>query len=218
MKFTDCKTASALLEFLDNDAHALSHKFYYHYTTFDIIKKIYRGKSIWLSQLCKTSNDICERKWYEEYGKTSFSVCFSTGSTESIPLWYLYSSKKGVGARLIISKSQMKRLWNNLSFVLAEIDGNKEIVLGSEIPLGKEDYRVAFRDILYVSRANKASCDHQRNDKSGIIRYNNDLLRISSDEIRAVTQSYMKFVKNQIWFYEKESLHQGGLTTTRGPH
>ena len=208
MSFSDCKSASALLNFFDNDKRALGHKNYYHYTSFSVAENIVKGKAFWMSQLCNTSNDAYEKKWYQDNGKYLFSLCFSTGSVESIPLWYLYARKEGTGARLIIPKTLMNRLWKYATFTLAETESfsnRKRIVPGTEIQLKDDDFRKQFRDILYVSRVDKEKGAYEGKDKTGVLRYNNEIIRIGANEIKGISESYMHFVKNQIWYYEKES-------------
>ena len=121
MKFSDCKTAADLLAFFDNDSRALNHKYFYHYTSFTVAESVFKGNAFWMSQLCETSNDAYEKQWYQSKGKYLFSLCFSTGSVESIPLWYLYARKGGSGARLIIPKTLMNTLWKYATYTLVEI-------------------------------------------------------------------------------------------------
>ena len=208
MKFSDCKTAADLLAFFDNDSRALNHKYFYHYTSFTVAESIFKGNAFWMSQLCEMSNDAYEKKWYQDNGKYLFSLCFSTGSVESIPLWYLYARKGGSGARLIIPKTLMNTLWKHATYTLVEIESclnGKRMVPGTEIRLKDDDIRKQFRDILYVSRVDKKKAAYEGKEKTGILRYNNEIIRIGANEIKRISETYMHFIKNQIWYYEKES-------------
>ena len=104
MKFNECKTADEILKYFDNDKCSLGHTHYYHYTSLSTIDKILKTKQIRLTPLSKSANDLIEKEKYEKMNCNLFSLCFSTGTSESLPLWYLYSGIDGCGARMGIKK------------------------------------------------------------------------------------------------------------------
>ena len=121
-----------------------------------------------------------------------FQLCFSTGVSENLPLWFLYSGTNGKGARLkfirndilkwIASKNMKMVLYNESNKVAdLEIDNNCEIY---------------FQDILYITKENN----------SYRAKYNNKMFtNIDEKTIDKYKEKYSGFYKGIIWFYEKET-------------
>ena len=204
-KFKDFDTPEEILLFINE--RALRHTNYYHYTSLQNVNNILKSKQLWLSPLSKSSNDKIEKEKYEEYeksGNSLFSVCFSTGTSESLPLWYLYSGIDGKGARIEFKKTLFKKLTSNSEVSLAEklSDGNVNIVK----KLDENSCKLSCRDILYLGS------DTQNKDLYRC-KYNGDAKNgLSKDFYNALTNEYGQFIKTLIWFYEKETRVQVEIT------
>lgn len=82
---------------------ALSHTYYYHYSDINAVKGILDSKKLWISSIC-FSNDVTEHNRFGDNTYLYFQLCFSTGTTENLPLWFLYSGTNGKGARISFKK------------------------------------------------------------------------------------------------------------------
>lgn len=201
----ECEKSEFLAFFLD-EKRGFRHTNFYHYTSFEKLKEILDSSSIWLTQLKESSNDKIEKDFYKNSGKYLFSLCFSTGTSESFPLWFLYAGADGLGARIKIRQKIMKE-WldptiertsrlvpkNSAKFYLL-IKSNSD-----KIPLQKEDFEYSLHDILYCGpdseHIGKYRLKHNGNTR-------NSLCKEDYEKIRA---SYQTFQKGLIWFYEKET-------------
>ena len=113
-KFKECSNVQEILEFMQDPERFLHHTKYFHYTDEQVLGKILENKTLrfsWLGNEDKW-NDGIEKKWYQDNvpDKNIFSLCFSTGTSESLPLWYLYSGIDGKGARLSFGKKEIEQL------------------------------------------------------------------------------------------------------------
>lgn len=197
----DCKTKEDYIAFFDNDERALRHTDYYHYSTIDSIDNILTTKRIRLTQLSKTANDRREKQHYRESGDNLFSICFSTGTSESLPLWYLYSGIDGKGGRLCFRKKHIKTLISNMDVYLVEVDSEYpyRIVNNCEKKLDKKDYRIYARDIAYLGKDTK-------NKNAFRLKYNAKVVNgLKQEEHDYIEDKYAEFIKGLIWFYEKET-------------
>ena len=212
---TKLNTATDYLNFLKKQDQGLHHTNYYHYTSIDTLNNILSGGNLWLTSFGKeNSNDIIEREWYKENGKYLFSVCFSTGTSESLPLWYLYSGIDGKGARIRLKKKTMTNFYNKLSsndvplFLAAMSKNKKEIDPSTKIPLNQGQYEIKLQDILYVGK------DSEKTDTYRIKYNGNTCNNINLSEYNTILNEYPAFLKGLIWFYEKETRLQIEITDT----
>lgn len=200
-RFKDCKTAQEIVDFFDNDEQGFHHTKYYHYTTFEKACKILKN-GIWrLSSLAREdSNDCVERDLQRQEGKTTFSICFSTGTSESLPLWYLYSGVDGGGVRFEFSKAQIKKIMNTKTMQLVVAKKDQRGANIAPIPLNQEDGTWMLRDIMYIGK------DTVRTGKYRI-KHNNEALNGVVDETMycELRERYSAYEKGLIWFYEKET-------------
>lgn len=208
LKFKTCETAEDIINFFQDKERAFSHTNYYHYTTLGSIDKIIGAKELWLSPFSDHTNDEQEKKAYEKLGRNVFSVCFSTGTSESLPLWYLYSGIDGGGARLELKKGKFKKLIKKgVDISLAEVDSNNEIK--SRLKLEQDDYKLFVQDIAYIGK------DSQNKNKYRI-KYGNDAINgVSEKCVAQFNEEYQRFIKGLIWFYEKETRLQVEITNTK---
>ena len=199
MKFKDCTTGEEIVEFFDNDKLGFNHTEYYHYTSLERANNILDSKKLWLTPLSESANDLVERETYKRIGRRCFSACFSTGTSENLPLWYLYLGVDGCGARIGFKKSCFRQLFNNAAFLLSEYDSKERKLIGELEPLKKEDLKFVCRDILYIGSDSK-------NKNAFRFKYNGETINSLADSVRdEVFQEYARFIKGLIWFYEKET-------------
>lgn len=209
MDFKECNTSAEFINFFDSSELAYRHTHYYHYTSLKNVSDILDSQSFRLTLLSKTANDNLEKSEYEKLGNNLFSLCFSTGTSESLPLWYLYSGIDGKGARIEISKKDLKNLLTEAKYYLVEIEDTYPYKAKNNtkpIALNEEDYKMYFRDILYMGS------DPEKHKKYQI-KYNGKVKNdISFADYNDIQQKYKRFIKGLIWFYEKESRLQIEIT------
>jgi hypothetical protein len=192
-KLRDVSTYDELKELLDGNEY--QHTQYYHYSTIDAINEILDKETIWLTSMTEV-NDKKDQECMGEDRHTTFQFCFSTGTSENLPLWYLYSAPRGKGARINIPKHSIKALIEKSEMTLARAVKNKQdaedvIVLNSD-----ENCRLIFRDVLYT---------HFEETKYSI-KHNNEVNHsFPSKDMKKYLQEYKPFNKGLIWFYEKET-------------
>lgn len=204
--FGELRSAEEFLSYYQNPDRALRHTAYFHYTKLKNIDEIMRSGQLRLTSLCKTANDTIEKKWYEEKGKHLFSLCFSTGTSENLPLWYLYSGTDGRGARLGLTKSNFKKVFAEPQFSLAEVEASPPYDIITTTPLSKDDYILEIHDILYIGK----DTSHKNTYR---IKHNTDVINgITHEVYEELKNQYSHFTKGLIWFYEKETRVQVKIT------
>lgn len=198
MEFKDCKTSGDILSFFNDPNRAEKHTFYYHYTSLQNIESILDKKAFRLTRLAITANDLVEKKRYKAYGDNVFSLCFSTGTSESLPLWYLYSGIDGKGARVGLKKKSFLDLYQ-AELSLAEVETVYPYkIAGSPVKLSHYDYDFIARDILYLGR-------DPVKPKSYRAKYNGQVINGLSEVTYSEIDQQYHFIKSLIWFYEKET-------------
>lgn len=210
-KFNECNSAKKLLSFFNNDEQSLRHKCYFHYTSLKNVNEILDTKILRFNSLAKTSNDNSEKEKYMEYEKNEkklFSLCFSTGMTENLPLWYLYSGIDGCGARIGFTKKSFST-FKDADYFIVEI--NEEYPfdkIGKRKKLNKKNYTVICRDILYIGEDAEKSRFYRA-------KYNGSLKKdISEKTYKSIEKEYSSSIKGLIWFYEKETRVTVEITKT----
>ena len=174
------------------------HQNYYHYTSLAVIDSILKNNSIWVSNV-SGMNDLADVKQFGSNQFLYYTLCFSTGVNENLPLWYLYSGIDGQGGRICFSKNNVKSMIQNSKYVLKIIDENKKLLEGEEnkVILKPSDYDIRFGDILYVKEPEKGNVS---------LKYNTMTNYNMSREIFAdYKKKRVGFIKGLIWYYEKET-------------
>ena len=177
VKFKDCTKGEDFIRFFDNDKPGFSHTEYYHYTSLENANKILTSNKLWLTSLSEFANDLVEREAYKGIGRRCFSACFSTGTSENLPLWYLYSGADGRGARIGFNKRCFRKLLNSAAFLLSEYDSKERKLIGEPEPLKREDLKFVCRDILYIGSDSK-------NRNAFRCKYNGDTINNLSRSVR----------------------------------
>ena len=182
-----------LLQYLDGRQY--NHSYYFHYTGLSGIDGILNSKSFWISSF-RAFNDKAEAKKLRN-PELYFSLCFSTGLNENLPLWYMYSGLTGRGGRLRLTNRGIAKLLENATYELSEKDSSGKPV-GHRTPL--EPGRmidITFGDVLYCGDGNNANLDMKYNTMT------NHIFPISEKE--KLYNRFEGFVKSLIWYYEKET-------------
>lgn len=189
---TVAKDASKLMEFLE--CRATEHGHYYHYSTVERIDKILNSKTFWLTPSV-LSNDGNDRN------NNIYNLCFTSGSSENLPLWYLYAGADGKGGRVGITKANLKKIVKESKFKLCQINGDGELSVVDEI----DNKMVDVYDVLYIQRG-----------KSSRAKYNGKTENsISNEVVEHIFKSRRNMTKGLIWFYEKETRISVDFNKTR---
>ena len=104
--FKDIVTAEQINSLIEEKSY--SHTYYYHYSDLEGIQGIQNSKKIYVSSML-FSNDVSEHSKFGEETYRYFQLCFSTGTTENLPLWFLYSGINGRGARIALRKKSIRK-------------------------------------------------------------------------------------------------------------
>ena len=189
-KIRTCKDLEAYLS-----GREYSHGDYCHYTGIDTINKILEGKTFWLTSVTGF-NDTLDTEQFGEAGGDYFSLCFSTGVNENLPLWYLYSGINGKGGRIQMTKDAVRSLIENGRFRLCRAVSKKcqeflKLELGNDMDL-------EFRDMVYVREPEgNEACSLKYNTMTNY--------QVPKEEFRKYKENHCGFWKGLIWYYEKET-------------
>lgn len=200
--FPKITTNTELIEYFswndDKYSRAKNHEQYCHYTRLSALDSILQSKTIRLG--CVTEfNDVVDKQQFGSIEEQIlyYSLCFSTGKNENLPLWYLYSSMDGQGARIRMSKSTIAKLLENAQYALLKVDSSSKKVV-KRIELKPTDIDVKFEDVLYYRV-------HEGTNKVDL-KYNTMTnYSIPMDEFKIYQQVHTGFLKGLIWYYEKET-------------
>lgn len=204
MYFKELASAQDYRQFFFDPDRANHHTFYYHYSTLDIVDNILKENAFRLRNLTESSNDEGEKRHSAGDGDVLFSVCFATGTSENLPMWYLYSGPDGKGGRLGLRKSDFMVL-RNAKVSLVEVEKSRpHSMKETPVPLRKGEYEIAAYDVLYIGRDNANKGNFYRAKYCG--GTNNE---ISEKTYQQITQEDRLLTKGLIWFYEKETRIEG---------
>lgn len=195
-KFGTLTTADELNTYFINREY--EHTYYYHYTTLEVINSILENNAFWLSNVAGF-NDRADKAQFIGAEREFYSLCFSTGINENLPLWYLYSGIDGKGGRIEIPKKQIYDLINNSTYKLYSIcdkgstkaldEPQKELINGIDMEL-------IFKDIIY----------YRRNEGNYSLKYNNlTNYKLNLTQGKNFLDNRKYFLKGLIWYYEKET-------------
>lgn len=188
--FKDIVTANQINSLIEEKSY--SHTYYYHYSDLDGINGILNSKKIYVSSMC-FSNDISEHSKFGDETYRYFQLCFSTGTTENLPLWFLYSGTNGKGGRISLSKKSIQK-WINFENMKMELVC--DIKETNDILKNNENCKIEFKDIIYC---------HKESGKYRL-KYNTQVNNNFYDsEMQSVEKDNKGFLKDIIWFYEKET-------------
>lgn len=192
-EFGKIENVATLLQYLDGRQY--SHTYYYHYTTLEAINGILDKRTFRISNVSRF-NDRAELKTFSN-PQYAFSLCFSTGLNENLPLWYLYAGLTGGGGRIGFTANAINHLIESSSFELFECDeNNNPIDLLVELKNGIS-MNLKFQDVLYYGSKSQQKLDLKNNTMT------NYLIPLSEKD--DLERNYQGFLKSLIWYYEKET-------------
>ncbi len=189
--FNILENSDDLVEYLKGREYG--HTDYCHYSSLSTIDAILGNSTFRLSNV-NGFNDTVDSDQFEEKWKY-YSLCFSTGVNENLPLWYLYSGIEGCGGRIRINKGKIKLLLSNAKYTLCGFDEDNTSFVIKELKEGK-NIKITFGDVLYyLEKGGKLSLKY--NTKTN---YN-----IPIADFEDYKKSHIGFLKSLIWYYEKET-------------
>ena len=108
-QFSKIKTIDELTGYMHRE---YNHSNFFHYTKLCVIDSILEKNQIWASCV----NGVNDLKDKIQFGdkvtqREYYTLCFSTGVHENLPLWYLYSGKDGKGGRIRFTSKMVKKSW-----------------------------------------------------------------------------------------------------------
>lgn len=176
------------------------HGQYCHYTSVKVADSILKNREFWISCVAGF-NDTCDSEQFSEAQKYYYSLCFSTGIHENLALWYLYAGIGGKGARISLTKTQIKKLIEESTYELREKTSEKAsdeepLKLVMELERNKT-MKVTFQDVMYYGE----------NQHNGIdLKYNTMTNHaMPKEEWEQYKEKHIGFCKDLIWYYEKET-------------
>lgn len=193
-QFGNLQSCQDLEEYLAGREY--QHSKYFHYTDLNAVDGILKNKGFWLSNV-SGFNDTVDTEQFGTDPQPFFSLCFSTGIHENLPLWYLYSGVDGRGARIQLTSVGIRDLIQNGSFSLCRINGEHKAEQIMPLKRG-ETMELSFRDVIYA----------QPQDKEGkyALKYNTMTnYQLTAEEFESYRSQHVGFCKGLIWFYEKET-------------
>lgn len=176
------------------------HTEYCHYTDLDTIDKILECKSFLMSCCSENFNDKIDR---EQFGnsKLHYGMCFATGISENLAMWYMYSGFDGKGGRLRFTKARVRQLVEKSVYELYKWEKvNGDYKLGEKVCdlIPGKNLKLTFRDIIYYKH------NHER--KGYDLKYNNShIWGFNGEEFEKYMDKNKGFCKGLIWYYEKET-------------
>jgi hypothetical protein len=177
-----------------------THYWYCHYTTLQNVDSILQSGEFWIGNVIrfndqKDSDQFCtgaiDKK--KEDTRQFYSMCFSTGVNENLSLWYLYSGIDGKGARIRMTKTNIKKLVEKGTYQLWNITDNERIVLDTD------SMEKTFGDVLYCKMG-------QDDTEKASLKYNT-MTNYSIDtlDVKKYFEKHRGFCKGLVWYYEKET-------------
>lgn len=192
IKKLDIKSVDSIINFLEQKGK--NHKCYYHYTTWESLKKIMENKSFLLTRgnsLKINDQHEASKKGVKEVWDRTYIGSFAFGSSENMAMWGLYGLPWEDAIRIAIPSLSMGKWFQSIiSAVVWDGDSKGKIIQNPETVL---------TDIMYIT-GNKfdSTLRLTHADKSKTIS-NSGPLR-AFDETPAITG----YVKNYAWHYENE--------------
>ena len=192
-QFGNLRTCEDLEEYIKGREQ--NHTGYFHYTNINAIDSILMNNEFWLSHY-RTFNDRADQEQFKSLG--CFSICFSTGKNENLPLWYFYSGLDGLGGRIEFTKAGIKNLIHDSKFYLVKMVNKGQYDIKTEL-VESQNMNIIFRDVIYSS----PPIDDNENYS---LKYNTMTnYFISKQEFERYRVNHIGFNKSLFWYYEKET-------------
>ena len=174
-------------EFLQNISVGIPDTVFNHYTRLGTIEKMFSSTtSYWHVSSLRSMNDRMEADRYGDKSDSTFAMCFSCGTSERIPMWYMYAGIGGAGARISFNKQAFSNFCNSIDVVYTII--NKKPDCTNALKKGV-DFDIEYGYVCYCNFDNE-----NRIDK---------IIKDSKEEEDAFLKNRF-FIKNYEWEYENE--------------
>lgn len=185
--FHTLDSSDGLIDYLDN--RHFSHSEYFHYSSLENINSIIKNNEFWIGQV-EYFNDNNDKDQFKDQ-KRNFSLCFSSGINENLPLWYFYGGISGEGARISLTKAKFKKFYENAKFYLFPVS-NKN----NRTEINRNEAKIEIKDVLYF----------KENNGKIQLKYNNlTNYNLPPAEFSKLKKINNGFFKSIAWFYEKET-------------
>lgn len=199
-------TCQDLDDYLINREYRHGH--YFHYTKLNVADSILQNRKFWLSNVSGFNDTKDTEQFMSKTSETVeelvpyFSLCFSTGVHENLPLWYLYAGLDGRGARIGLTQAGIKKLIKNGRYSLglfeSDEEGNEKIIDEIMNLENGKTMNLFFRDVIYAQPGEGEGCC--------ALKYNTMTnYRIPNQEFERYNKEHKGFQKGLIWYYEKET-------------
>lgn len=194
-EFKDIKTADRLDEYFLGREY--THAGFFHYTSIGAVESILSSHSFWIGCVADCNDDLDKAQFDSQ--KEFYSLCFSTGINENLPLWYLYSGIDGMGARIRLTQSTVKKIIDNGKYVLYECDNETKQPVTALMALENGiTMNCTFRDVIYrKDNPDKDTIDLKYNTMTNY--------EVPKAEMEEYARRHPGFQKGIIWYYEKET-------------
>lgn len=190
MNFKDINSIDQLLDYLRGKGR--NHKYYYHYTSWDSLSKIYNESSFLLTRgnslVINDQHEALMKGSWHEWNRT-YIGSFSFGTAENMAMWGLYGLPWEDAVRIAIPQKAM----------LHWIDSIKKVYLWNGKRCNAIAAEICLSDVVYVSgerESDKLQLTHK--DRSIWTTNKRGLFRVDTDP------RMTGYIKNYAWKYENE--------------
>ena len=135
--------------FQELERNGRRHRWYFHYTTLDVMDKILANGMLFLSRVGKMNDG----KEADTMPDNIFAACFSASGTESVAMWNTYGIPRRDAVRLCFDGCLVRKFLDGKFGVLKCHARNKDGIVIDEIPPEKVELKMF--DVIYASTGGK---------------------------------------------------------------
>jgi len=184
-------------QYLEKKRAANSHAVLYHYTKFETLLTIIKGRSFRLSNLSQINDPIeYERLGTDPYIKDKVYVaCFNHFKKDTIPMWKMYASGPD-GIRIAFRKKDLLFFEDESQYYVTIDTKSMQLNLHNEWAIKD----ISKLDVIYD--------DNQE-------RYSYDIFPYGDDDLAVKKPDAAGYIKTKDWEFEKETRIRVGLKNRR---